>query len=352
MPGAQHSTPKATGFSRLKKSGWPSAAVTTARASCAISDAAATSHSAPQRTVATRSASSAATLAMRSAMLLGLWTVVKSWSALGSTSAGTRAPGKRVRVLAYMVSPLRHAPWPRAASQISLRAGAASTPSITSPRSTSAIETAQPGRPRTKSRVPSMGSTTHRRSDDMREIWSAVSSESHAASGASAPSVALRWASTSKSASHTGWPRSFPQWRNLPSAPFQSAIARWAASAAASASASRETSRPGNGHPVDPERGHVDAVAIFKIVRRHQPGEHFDKIAGDGDFGDGGTHAAVLDQKAGRTPAIVAGHRVDAMTDQFGHIDAVLDVAHEIARARLAGKHMHVAGACAGRFAT
>src|SRR3546814_9838972 len=36
MSGAQHKTPKAVGFSRLKLSFWPSASVTVAPASCAI----------------------------------------------------------------------------------------------------------------------------------------------------------------------------------------------------------------------------------------------------------------------------------------------------------------------------
>ncbi len=66
----------------------PKASLTAAPASRAIRVEAAMSHSKPQRSVATRSASSAATIAIRSAIELGLSTIVRSWSSRGRLSAG------------------------------------------------------------------------------------------------------------------------------------------------------------------------------------------------------------------------------------------------------------------------
>src|SRR3546814_4312041 len=57
---------------------------------------------------------------------------------------------------------------------------------------TSATDTHQPGRPRMKSRVPSIGSTHHIARHDSRSSLSAVSSDSHPASGTIAPSTAFR----------------------------------------------------------------------------------------------------------------------------------------------------------------
>src|SRR3546814_4018302 len=73
-------TPTACARGVLKRKGSPKASVTVAPASAAISAAAATSHSNPQRSVATRSARSSATSAMRSAMLFGLVTMIRSRS--------------------------------------------------------------------------------------------------------------------------------------------------------------------------------------------------------------------------------------------------------------------------------
>src|SRR3546814_9695440 len=63
---------------------------------------------------------------------------------------------------------------------------------------TSATDTHQPGRPRMKSRVPSIGSTHHIARHDSRSSLSAVSSDSHPASGTIAPSTAFSRASTAK----------------------------------------------------------------------------------------------------------------------------------------------------------
>ena len=99
---------------------------------------------------------------------------------------GTRAPGNPARVLATSRSPLRHAPCPAKPIHSSSLAGAASIPNNGRFSLTSATETAQPLRPRMKSRVPSIGSTSQHRPFSSRSGWSTVSSDSHPAEGSKA----------------------------------------------------------------------------------------------------------------------------------------------------------------------
>ena len=143
---------------------------------------------------------------MRSAIELGCSTGVRSKSVLGKACAGTRAPARIVRVEALSGRLLRHAPRPASADQNSPRAGASRIPSRGRPALTKATEIDQPGRPRMKSLVPSIGSTSQIRSAPSRSGASMVSSDSHPADGSSWPSSALRNWSTSRSATLTGSP--------------------------------------------------------------------------------------------------------------------------------------------------
>ncbi len=183
------------------------------------------SHSKPQRSVASRSASSAATIAARRAIELGLATICRSRSSLGSESAGTRAPGNALRFEAWSRLPLRHEPWPEIPIHSSSRAGAASMP-ISGRRSLiSATDTAHPVRPRMKSRVPSIGSTSQIRPRPSRAGSSAVSSDSQPAAGKRRPSSRLRKVSTARSAAQTGLPGAFSQVSTVCPAPGQAASA-------------------------------------------------------------------------------------------------------------------------------
>jgi len=204
IAGEHTNTPKSRGSCLLSASGWPNASLTSAPASRAINVAAAMSHSKPQRSVATRSARSSATIAIRSAIELGCSTATRSASSFGRVWVGTRAPANCVRVLARSGTSLSVAPWPASAIHSSPRAGAASIPISGRPPLTNATDTAQPLRPATKSRVPSIGSTSQIRSLCVRTLSSAVSSESHAADGSNRSNSRLRKRSTSRSASLTG----------------------------------------------------------------------------------------------------------------------------------------------------
>ncbi len=107
--------------------------------------------------------------------------------------------------------PLTVAPSPRTATNSWSRAGAASAAIVTAPSSTSATDTAQPVRPRMKSRVPSIGSTTQtrraaRRAGPLaRKRRRSPPTASHSP-GRAAFSSALSCASTARSAALTGLP--------------------------------------------------------------------------------------------------------------------------------------------------
>ena len=85
-----------------------------------------------------------------------------------------------------------------------------STPPATGrPSRTSPMEMAHSGRPLTKSRVPSSGSTTQIHSRSRRLRSSAVSSDSQPASGISCESADFRYSSSCRSSAVTGEPSSF-----------------------------------------------------------------------------------------------------------------------------------------------
>src|SRR5205085_12426851 len=96
---------------------------------------------------------------------------------------------------------------------------------------------------------------------------------------------------------------------------------------------------------------HVEAAAEFEIVGGAQGAVHVDQIAGDGDLGDRPGDLAILDDEARGAAAIVAGHRVDALADQLGHIEAAADSGEEVRHALAAGFEMDVRGPRAGRTA-
>src|SRR5436305_4862292 len=91
---------------------------------------------------------------------------------------------------------------------------------------------------------------------------------------------------------------------------------------------------------LDAQRRRVDAVAEFQIVGRHQRLEHLEQMARDRYLADRIGNLAVLDPEAGGAAAIVAGHAVDAGTDQVGDVKALLDIGDQRGRRRLAGLEM------------
>lgn len=209
MAGALTNKPKARGSRLLNVITCPRTSDTLAPASRAIRQAAATSHSCPQRNVANRSASPAAIIAIRRAMELGFATGSNNRSTLAKPSLGKRAPFSSRRLETDSRSPLRNAPRPALASQFSSRAGACSQPRSGRPSLTRATDMHQPLRPRRKSRVPSIGSTIQTRPPSSRAGSSSVSSDSQPAEGSNAINSRFRNRSSARSASQTGLPGAF-----------------------------------------------------------------------------------------------------------------------------------------------
>jgi hypothetical protein len=98
--------------------------------------------------------------------------------------------GKFARWLARIGTPLSVAPCPATATHSSPRRCRQHPDQRPPGELTSATDTAQPGRPRTKSRVPSIGSTSQISPLCGARLVVAVSSESHAAEGSSGPARA------------------------------------------------------------------------------------------------------------------------------------------------------------------
>src|SRR6201999_2947114 len=112
-----------------------------------------------------------------------------------------------------------------------------------------------------------------------------------------------------------------------------------------SLSFSAPRSLAGNSQSLQPHRGRVDAVAEVEIVRRRQRAEDIEQMSSDGDLAHGKSLFAVLDPEAGGAAAVVAGHHVDAATDQIGDVETVLDVDDEFVRHERARFEMQVARA-------
>ena len=166
---------------------------------------------------------------------------------MGKAWAGTRAPGSTMRRDAASGKPLRCAPRPASADQNSSRAGASSMPSKGRPPLTSATEIDQPGRPRIKSRVPSIGSTSQISSAASRSGASTVSSDSQPAAGSNVPSCAFKNRSTSRSASLTGSPGSLSQLASACPCPGQRLSAIWPASRTIASRRARSINRCARG---------------------------------------------------------------------------------------------------------
>src|SRR5262245_38867329 len=96
-------------------------------------------------------------------------------------------------------------------------------------------------------------------------------------------------------------------------------------SAASRASVVSGSSTSAKGQPFDAQRRCVDAIAEFEVVGGHQRLEHVEQMAGDGHLADGISDLAVLDPETGSAAAVIAGHAVDAGTNQVGDVKTLLD---------------------------
>src|SRR5690242_19522651 len=97
------------------------------------------------------------------------------------------------------------------------------------------------------------------------------------------------------------------------------------ASVARLASSGCSSSPSAKRQPFDAHGRRSDAVAEFQIARGRHRLEDFEQMAGDCNLADGVGDLAILDPEAGRAPAVVAGHAVDAGADQVGDVEALLD---------------------------
>ena len=81
----------------------------------------------------------------------------------------------------------------------------------------------------------------------------------------------------------------------------------------------------GDRHALDRHRRGVGGIAVGEIVGGAQHAIHVDQVAGDGDLAHRMAELALLDDEAGGAAAVVAGVHVDAVADQLGHVEAVVD---------------------------
>src|SRR5258707_15027705 len=124
---------------------------------------------------------------------------------------------------------------------------------------------------------------------------------------------------------------SAPAWRTVS---VNSAASRAQTASAVSASAKRQA--------LDAQRRRVDAVAELQVVGRRQRFEHRQQMPRNRDLADGISDLAILDPEAGGAAAVIAGHAVDAGTDQVGDVKALLDVGDQRLRRHLAGFEMQI----------
>src|SRR5258708_1522190 len=101
---------------------------------------------------------------------------------------------------------------------------------------------------------------------------------------------------------------------------------------AAAVESTAVASSTGDGHPVDAQRRRVDARLELEVARGGQVLEHVLEIAGHGDLAHGIGELAALDPEARRAAAVVAGDSVDAHAHELGDIEALVDVADQLAR--------------------
>src|SRR3569833_3220865 len=99
---------------------------------------------------------------------------------------------------------------------------------------------------------------------------------------------------------------------------------------------SSDASGAGKCHALDADGGGVCAMAEFQVAGRRQAGEHVLEIAGDGDFGYWDSDLAIFDPETGGAAAVIAGHAIDTHAHQFGDIEALFDVGHQLRRGKLA----------------
>src|SRR6202030_1521039 len=105
-----------------------------------------------------------------------------------------------------------------------------------------------------------------------------------------------------------------------------SAPASRTASARRAACRSRSTtSVAGNSQALHAHGRRIGAVAEDEVVSRGEALEYFAQMAGDGDFAHRICEHAVLDPKPRGAAAIVAGHQIDADTDQVGDKESFRD---------------------------
>ena len=165
------------------------------------------SHSKPQRSVASRSARSSATIAIRSAIELGLLDRARSRSSGGRRRPARARRANSARVLARKPPPLSHAPWPGVGA-----------PHLAARRSDEQADQ-RPARADQRDRHRPAGAPADEIARAVDRIDQPASARARAARGrrrspptasrrpaAARPSSRLRKASTSRSAAHTGLP--------------------------------------------------------------------------------------------------------------------------------------------------
>src|SRR3978361_893528 len=191
-----------------------------------------------------------------------------------------------------------------------------------------------------------MGSTIQTSFLARRVSSSTLSSESHPYSGVAVRNFCSTRSLTAMSASETGDEAPLVQFfssvRNiaLASAPASSTVS--VSSAASRVVMFSTVSASAKRQALDAQRRRIDAVAEFQVVGSNHRFEDRQQMARDRHFADGIGDLAVLDPEAGGAAAVIAGHAVDAGTDQVGDVKALFDIGYQFPRRHPAGLEVQV----------
>ena len=233
--------------------------------------------------------------------------------------ARARRPARRAALTLQRARRCAGCPRPRAAVQCSPRAGAASTPSTGTRSSTRATETHQPG-PAAQIVAGAVDRIDHPepRPLDPVGIVERLLGQPARLGIERAPARSRRKASTSRSTSQTGWPGTFSQRLDSRCRSGRRRSARpprrcW-----------RRPQAPATVIPSIRSVGTLTARRCSRSSAGASAAEHVEQVAGDGDLGDRRGELAILDDEAGGAAAIIAGHRIDALADQLGDVEAAL----------------------------
>src|SRR5260370_10846970 len=93
---------------------------------------------------------------------------------------------------------------------------------------------------------------------------------------------------------------------------------------------------------LDAHRRSIDAITEFQVVGGHQRFEYLEKMPRDRHLAHRIGDLAIFNPETGCAAAVVAGHAIDARTNQVGDVKSLLDVGHQFSRSWLPRFEMQI----------